>query len=100
MHAQTNVAEVERWASALSGAALTVMAIRQGIKERSLGGAMLAAAGGTLIYRGATGHCPVYAAAGLNTADTDTRVALGGSRGVNVEETVTINRTPHELYSF
>jgi len=100
MSAATNVAPVERWASALSGAALTVMAIRESMKERSLGGAMLAAAGGTLIYRGATGHCPVYAAAGINSANGDTRAVLGGSRGVNVEEAVAINRTPHELYSY
>ena len=100
MRAETNVAEVERWASALSGAALTVLGIRQGVKDRSIGGAMLAVAGGTLIYRGATGHCPVYAVAGLNTADGDTRAALGGARGINVEEAVTINRPAAELYAF
>src|SRR5947209_695686 len=100
MPAETNVAEMERWASALSGAALTVMGIRQGAKERPIGGAVLAAAGSALIYRGATGHCPVYAAAGVNTANGDTRVALGGSRGTNVEEAVTINRSPEELYVF
>ena len=61
---------------------------------------MLAAAGGTLIYRGATGHCPVYAAAGLNTANGDTRAALAGAGGVNVEEAVTINRRPEDLYAF
>ena len=101
MTSEQNVAEVERWASALSGAALTVLGIRQGLRERStIGGAMLAAAGSTLIYRGATGHCPVYAAAGINTADSDTRAALSGARGVNVEEAVTINRSPVELYAF
>src|SRR5437870_664761 len=86
MRAKTNVAEVERWASALSGAALTVLGVRQGIKDRPMGGAMLAAAGSTLIYRGATGHCPVYAVAGINRAIDDTRVALGGPRGINLEE--------------
>ncbi len=101
MTTETNVAEVERWASVLSGAALTVLGIRQGVKEHSLAGATtMVAAGSTLIYRGATGHCPVYAAAGINTANGDTKSALAGARGINVEEAVTINRPAHELYTF
>jgi uncharacterized membrane protein len=59
---------------------------------------MIAASAGMLIYRGATGRCPMYAATGINTADTDTRAALAGSRGVKVEDAVTINRSPEELY--
>jgi uncharacterized membrane protein len=63
---------------------------------------MLAAAGTTLIYRGATGHCPVYASAGINTVNgnTDTRTALAGGRGVNVEEVVRINRPAYELFRY
>ena len=56
-----------------------------GLSRRSRGGACLAAAGTTLLYRGATGHCPVYSTLGVTTgreiAD-DTRVALGGDRGI------------------
>jgi uncharacterized membrane protein len=99
MNAQTNVAEVERWASALGGAALTVF----GLQQRSVAGAMIAASGGALIIRGATGYCPAYAATGLSTADArngDTRTALSGARGVNVEQSMTINASPAELFSF
>jgi uncharacterized membrane protein len=98
MTSEMNVAEIERWASALGGAALAVY----GVRQRSITGAMILASGGALIYRGATGHCPAYAAAGVNTArnDYDTKTALGGSRGVNVEVAVTINRPPQELYGF
>ncbi|HZR24685.1 MAG TPA: SRPBCC family protein [Vicinamibacterales bacterium] len=101
MTSETNVADVERWASALGGAALTAFAVKQ-LKDRSPAGVALAAAGTALIYRGATGHCPVYGAAGINTAsgEDDTRAALSGSRGVNVEEVTTINRSPSELYRF
>ena len=101
MRIETNVAEVERWASALGGAALAAYGIKQ-IRERSAAGAFLAAAGGTLIYRGATGFCPVYSAAGISTADDefDTREQLAGSRGVNVDEVVTIHRRADELYRF
>src|SRR3954470_11117091 len=97
--AEVNVADVERWASALGGAALAAYGIRQVREERSMAGAMIAASAGVLIYRGATGRCPMYAATGINTADTDTRTALSGSRGVNVEDAVTINRPPEELYA-
>jgi uncharacterized membrane protein len=102
MTPEMNVAQIERWASALSGAAITVMALKRLKEEPSAGGAALAAAGGALIYRGATGFCPVYAAAGINTAGDrhDTREALGGSAGARVVEAITINRPAIELYSY
>src|SRR5437762_11193011 len=101
MTSTVNVMDVERWASALGGAALTAYGIKQ-LKDRSPAGAALAAAGGALIYRGATGHCPVYSAAGISTADgrADTSAALSGRRGVNVEEVVAINASPDTLYAF
>ena len=101
MTEDVNVADVERWASALGGAALTAFGIKQ-LKDRSPAGAALAAAGTALIYRGATGYCPVYSAAGINTADghDDTREHLSGARGVNVEEVVTVNKPAAELYRF
>jgi uncharacterized membrane protein len=54
------------------------------------------------MYRGATGHCPMYSAAGINTAgDRDgTRAALSGSGGVAVEEVVTISAPAERLYAF
>jgi uncharacterized membrane protein len=101
MNSTVNVADVERWASALGGAALAAYGIKQ-LKERSPAGAAIAAAGSALIVRGATGHCPVYAATGVNTAGdrSDTRAALGGARGINVEESVTINASPEVLFAF
>lgn len=101
MTSDVNVADVERWASALGGAALTAYAIKQ-LTDRSPSGAALAAAGTALMYRGATGHCPMYAAAGITTAGAhaDTRESLSGSRGVNVEQVVTVNRPAAELYRF
>jgi uncharacterized membrane protein len=101
MTSGVNVASAERWASALGGAALTAFAIKQ-LKDRSPAGAMLAAAGTMLIYRGASGHCAGYAVAGIDRANarSDTKHALGGSRGVHVEESYTINRRPDELYAF
>src|SRR5581483_1856951 len=99
MTSEVNVADVERWASALGGAAIAAYGIKP-LTDRSPAGAALAAAGTALIVRGATGHCPMYWAAGINTANghDDTREHLAGARGVNVEEAVTINRTAAELY--
>jgi uncharacterized membrane protein len=96
-----NVGHLERWASALGGAALTAYGIKH-LKDKSIAGAMIAAAGTSLIYRGATGRCPIYAAAGINTANggRDTRSALSGRRGVAVEEVVRINRPANELFRF
>ena len=102
MTADVNVAGVERWASALGGAALAAYGVKQMREARGLAGAMIAAAGGALMARGGTGHCPMYAAAGFTTADgdSDTRAALGGGRGVTVDEVVTINAPAERLFAF
>ncbi len=61
---RVNVGPHERAASTLAGAVLTGLGTSCG----SLTGLLLAAAGGALVYRGVTGHCSAYAAAGINTA--------------------------------
>jgi len=91
-----NLSETERLASALGGALLAAY----GISQRSKSGAMIAAAGGALIVRGATGFCPGYAAVGIDTRRSDTKEALAGSRGTPVETAVTIARPHDELYRF
>jgi uncharacterized membrane protein len=94
--AVANISEAERLASALGGALLAAY----GISQRSKSGTLLAAAGGALIVRGATGFCPGYAVAGVDTRSTDTRVALAGARGTPVEVAVTIMKPHDELYRF
>lgn len=76
---------VERLASVAGGTALAYYALR----SRPLPGALLALAGGALVYRGATGHWPA--------ADSRER---GAEPGVRVERAVTINTSPEELYAF
>src|SRR4051812_4448202 len=95
--ANANISDAERLASALGGALLAAY----GISQKSKSGTILAAAGGALIVRGATGFCPGYAAAGVDLSSSDdTRVALAGSRGTPVEVAVTINKPHDELYRF
>jgi uncharacterized membrane protein len=91
-----NVGEYERWASVVAGAGLLMAAAAR----RSPASAFAALAGGVLLYRGTSGHCPAYEALGRNTATDDTRVALGGRGGIRVQQSVTISRPIHELYSF
>ena len=93
-----NISEIERWMSIAAGTTLALY----GMSRRRGRGWVLAALGGMLVQRGTSGHCHTYDLFGINTAGTggDTRRALGGSRGVNVEERVIVNRPREELYRF
>ena len=94
-----NISEVERWVSVAAGTGLTLYGLS---RRKKPAGWVLAALGGALLERGATGRCRTYEALGMNTAGTgeDTRRALRGSAGTHVDESVTINRPIEELYRF
>lgn len=89
-----NVGQTERMASTIGGAALAVYGLTRG----SLGGVALALLGGNLIYRGTTGHCATYQALGVDTSNN--RAGVAGNRGIKVEKSVLINKSPEELYRF
>jgi uncharacterized membrane protein len=100
---EVNVGEIERWASSIGGGALALYGITRLISRGSVGGAVLALVGGSLIYRGATGHCNMYEAMGINTAGTGSDnpvVSVPAGRGIKVEQSVTVNKSPAELYHF
>ena len=94
-----NISDVERWLSIAAGVGLATYGLT---RRRGAGAWMLAAFGGLLVRRGASGHCDTYELLGINTAGTgqDTRRALGGSAGVIVDESVTINQPVEMLYRF
>lgn len=62
---RTNVAQSERPISLIGGAALVLF----GLWRRSPLSLLLALGGAEMLYRGATGYCPVYGALGVNTAE-------------------------------
>ena len=62
-----NVGTVERWVSAIGGGALALY----GLSRRSAIGGILASLGGSIAYRGLTGHCPLYEALDIDTSRTD-----------------------------
>lgn len=84
-----NIGKNERWASMGGGALLATIGLRRG----GIGGALLAAIGGALAFRGATGHCPVNEAIGRDTADgkTETRV-------MEINQTVTVDQSRADVY--
>jgi uncharacterized membrane protein len=92
-----NVGEIERMVSAIGGGALAVYGLTRG----TLGGLCLAGIGGCLAYRGLAGHCDLYGALGISTADEHgplTSVPAG--HGVRVEKSVRINRPAEDLYLY
>ena len=66
-----------------------------GLSRRSLSGAAIAAAAAPLAYRGATGAWPGFA-----NGAADTRVALGGDRGLHVREAIRLEVPLDVVYDF
>jgi uncharacterized membrane protein len=93
-----NMSETERWVSLVLGGGLLALGLKQGI----LDGLMIAITGGALLYRGATGQCPLYKVAGIDTSSRRPRpaVSVPHGRGVKVESSVLINKSPEELYAY
>ncbi|WP_322744558.1 SRPBCC family protein [[Phormidium] sp. LEGE 05292] len=78
-----NTKDAGQWASLIGGGALVLY----GLSRRSLRGALMALAGGGLVYQGVGGKSGVQDATGMN-------------QNIIVEKTVTINKSPEELYRF
>ncbi len=92
-----NVANVERAASVLGGGAL----IAYGLQKRSWSGFGLAALGGVLAWRGATGHCDVYQSLGIHTDRRRGRNrGVPYELGVRVDRSIVIDRPREEVYRF
>jgi len=94
---QLNVGQLERWASLGGGGAL----ILSGLLRRTPGSLSLALLGGGLVYRGATGHCPLYAALGVNTAEYHPpSTAIAAGEGVKVTRSILVLRPTEQLYRY
>lgn len=80
---RVNVGPGERLASAIGGTALALW----GLRRRSLGGLLVAAAGAALGWRGVTGYCRGYEALGIDRAGSGT---VEGNLGIKIERSVTV----------
>jgi len=98
--AQVNVPPPERLLSTVGGGALTL----SGLSRRGWSGAFWAMLGGVLLYRGITGHSFVYKALHINRAEhpfpSVNITSIPDREGFRVQRTLTIRRTPQDLYAF
>jgi uncharacterized membrane protein len=92
-----NISDTERWVAGVSGGLLALY----GLSKRSLPGTALAILGGSLVYRGITGHCEVYKTLGINhSKNRNSNVSVRHGEGHKVEKSINVNKSPEELYSF
>src|SRR5437764_202564 len=85
-----NSSQNERMLSGVLGGAL----IGYGLCQRTRAGIGLAALGGALIYRAATGHCPAYELLDINTALHCGAGAAGEGVSIAKSEVVVAEATP------
>jgi uncharacterized membrane protein/NAD(P)-dependent dehydrogenase (short-subunit alcohol dehydrogenase family) len=98
---KTNVGSTERIVSTVAGGAL----IGYGLIRRDKIGIILSLLGSGLAFRGTTGHCSLYDALDVDTTygqrDEKSPFAGGWLSGkVHVTKSVTINKSPAEIYQF
>ncbi len=92
-----NVGNQERMLSAGAGVLLALY----GMKRLRLSNLVMVGLGAMLLKRAATGKCEVYQALGFNTAEGEgAEPSAYFERGIHVEESFTIMKSPEELYTF
>lgn len=84
----------ENWLALGAGAALLLMAA----SRRSTVSAWLAVSAAPLLYRGVTGEWPAILEGAARRGDT--RVALGGMRGIHVRESMRLEAPIEDVYRF
>ncbi len=98
----TNVGQTERWVSIIGGSSL----LAYGLTRRDPAGFGIAALAGGLLWRGASGHCGMYQALGVNTTERENGKGTGVHAGVpyelgiRVDHEIFIDKPVHELYRF
>src|SRR5436853_5501345 len=91
-----NVGTTERVLSLVAGGVLAAY----GLSRRRTSGLLLAGVGAALAYRGATGHCDVYQALRLSSADSTDQGTVPARHSVHVAHSITILRPQEELFQF
>jgi uncharacterized membrane protein len=86
--ATTNVGAAERWCCGLLGGLLLVC----GATRKSWGRYALLGTGLAFVWRGVRGHCGLYNAFGIDTADR--------SASATTAAAVTVERSPEEVYAW
>lgn len=89
-YSRINVNMAERIFSIAAGTFLLYTGIKHLFKH-PFSGISKAVAGGTLLIRGASGHCPAYASLGKDSTQ---------SEAINIKQYFTINKPREEVYQF
>jgi len=87
-----NVSQGERIASAAIGAWLLSSGINNLIKH-PINSLIKLGIGGVLLYRGASGHCPIYESMGKTKGVTNTP-------NINIRTSLIVNKPKEEVYNF
>jgi uncharacterized membrane protein len=90
-----DVRELERWLSLATASA----AIAYGISRRTVPGIFLALAALPVAYRGLVGEWP-HSNNGRGLESDDTRMALGGGRGIHVYDSIRLEKPVDEMFRF
>jgi len=91
-----NVGDAERLCSLAGGGLLAWIGLREG----GILGTGLALVGGSLMVRGLTGHCPIYAARGMDTRGQHSpQASMAAGRGVKVVEAIVVNASAEKLFN-
>jgi uncharacterized membrane protein len=94
-----NVGETERLLSVIGGGIVALGGLA--FCPNTIGKLVSAGLGGALIYRGLSGHCHIYSALGMDTAEKyGQQSAVEAGAGNKVEHAVTIDRPRNEVYRF
>lgn len=94
---RVNVGKVEREVSLVAGAGSFAF----GIARRDLPGLLIAAFGVGLLYRGASGHCGVYDALGVDSrTKRDHDAEYEADQAIRVTSAVLIDKPLEDLYAF
>jgi uncharacterized membrane protein len=88
------ISEAENWLAIGTGALLLI----SGASRRSVAGACLAMSSAPLLYRGLTGRWPAFLDEYMPSDDT--RMALGGDRGIHVRESIRLELPIADVYRF
>lgn len=103
---ERNVGLAERVVSGIVGAGLLWRSVRGPSVSTGTGSSVGALVGLALLHRATTGFCVMYAWLGLNRnepcGDTSSigRRKVHTGRAIKIEESVVIQRSPHELFQF
>lgn len=87
-----NVGTNERILSAAAGAFLLSSGL-SGLFRSPISGLVKTALGGYLLYRGSSGHCPVYASMGKTKG-------VGHTDAINIRTNLVVNKPRNEVYAF